>query len=69
MKKKTSSYRKRKTTAEAPKANPLAFLALYVGKYKNKKQHVGGGKGRDLNQLFGSWRDSSKRMKKLSQTT
>ena len=27
--------------------NPLKFLAFYVGRSKNRKQHVGGCKGKD----------------------
>ena len=27
--------------------NPLKFLAIYVGRSKNRKQHVGGCKGKD----------------------
>lgn len=31
--------------------NPLKFLAFYVDRNKNRKQHVGSSKGRDTNRI------------------
>ncbi len=46
--KKENNY---KNQSNSQKENPLKFLRFYVGKNKNKKQHVGGCKGGDVNAI------------------
>lgn len=51
-------YESKLKSKPCSKEQRLKFLAFYVDRDKNRKQHVGGGKGRDVNGIVKAIRRS-----------